>query len=172
MVEPNSAHRALARLDAEWPGELLLVTQNVDDLHERADTPAHKLVHVHGNLFSNRCQACDYCDNAAIHDREIPPQCPQCRRGLLRPGVVWFGESLDSAVLRRIDDFMRAGNCTLALVVGTTASFPYIIDWALRVKGQGARLIEVNPEETPLSELADAVYRERGVEALPKLLRF
>ncbi|HJW98813.1 MAG TPA: NAD-dependent protein deacylase [Terriglobales bacterium] len=166
---PNAAHLALARLARRQP-ECLIVTQNVDDLHERANTPMNQLVHVHGNLFSNRCQTCEYSDNERIHDDQIPPRCPKCRQRLLRPGVVWFGEGLDSAVLRRIDDFLRAGKCSLALAIGTTASFPYIIDWQAHAKRQGALLIEVNPEETPLSEFADAVYRERAAEALPKLL--
>ena len=87
-----------------------------------------------------------------------------------RRRLVWRESGFCCAPAHR--RFHACRQLQLALVVGTTASFPYIIDWALRVKGQGARLIEVNPEETPLSELADAVYRERGVEALPKLLRF
>jgi NAD-dependent deacetylase len=89
-VVPNAAHRALARLDAEWPGELLIVTQNVDDLHERAG--AKRLLHMHGELKSAWCLAC----NARSHwedDLSGARPCPACgQRGRLRPDIVWFGE--------------------------------------------------------------------------------
>src|ERR1051325_6046702 len=89
-VEPNAAHRALARLDAEWPGELLIVTQNVDDLHERAG--ATQLLHMHGELNDAWCLAC-----AVRSPWSTPlgdgPACPSCGvRGRLRPDIVWFGE--------------------------------------------------------------------------------
>src|SRR3546814_9297310 len=88
--EPNAAHRALARLDAEWPGALLIVTQNIDDLHERAG--AKRLIHMHGEHLNAWCTACDgrspWTD--PLIDR---PACPACGiSGTLRPDVVWFGE--------------------------------------------------------------------------------
>jgi NAD-dependent deacetylase len=166
---PNAAHVALAEL-AKHANDCLIVTQNVDNLHERADTPCERLVHVHGDLFLNRCQGCAYMDRTAIGDRALPPSCPRCSTGLLRPGVVWFGETLDPAILRRIDAFIRTGDCSLVLVVGTTATFQYIIDSAMRARGQKGLLVEVNPEQTSISELADVISRERAAEALPKLL--
>ena len=89
-VEPNAAHRALARLDAEWPGELLIVTQNVDDLHERAG--AKRMIHIHGELLSAWCTACEGQSRFAdtMLDR---PACPDCGCvGTLRPDIVFFGE--------------------------------------------------------------------------------
>ncbi|NIJ21659.1 NAD-dependent deacetylase [Sphingomonas naasensis] len=88
-VAPNAAHRALARLDAEWPGALLLVTQNVDDLHERAGS--QRLVHMHGELRSALCAA---CGNRVGWEDSLPPEseCPHCGTPALRPDIVFFGE--------------------------------------------------------------------------------
>ena len=166
---PNAAHVALAEL-AKQANDCLIVTQNVDDLHERADTPLEQLVHVHGDLFLNRCQRCIYADRTPVDDPNLPPSCPKCSTGLLRPGVVWFGETLDPAIWRRIDGFIRAGDCSLVLVVGTTATFQYIVDWAMRARGQKGLLVEVNLDETGISDLADVIYRERAADVLPKLL--
>jgi len=170
-AKPNAAHIALAELAAR-NRDCLIVTQNVDDLHERAGTPADRLIHVHGDLFLNRCTGCSYSDHQAISTDDLPPQCPQCQQSLLRPGVVWFGEMLDASVLSRVDGFVRRAECDLVLVVGTTATFHYIIDWALRAKRSDGILVEVNPEETELSDAADLVYRKRAAEVLPELLSF
>jgi NAD-dependent deacetylase len=89
-VEPNSAHKALARLDAEWPGKLLIVTQNVDGLHERAGTK--RLLHMHGELNSGWCLACDerFGWNGPMGEKSA---CPVCQvAGRVRPDIVWFGE--------------------------------------------------------------------------------
>src|SRR4051812_23468467 len=88
-VEPNAAHRALAKLDAEWPGELLIVTQNVDDLHERAG--AKRLLHMHGELNSALCAA---CGARSSWSGAMPPgtPCPACSEPALRPDIVFFGE--------------------------------------------------------------------------------
>jgi NAD-dependent deacetylase len=89
-IAPNAAHEALARLDAKWPGELLLVTQNVDDLHERAGSK--RLLHMHGELKSGWCLACDerFAWDGAMGEGAI---CPSCDRpGKVRPDIVWFGE--------------------------------------------------------------------------------
>src|SRR6059058_4065876 len=89
-VQPNAAHRALARLDAQWPGELLLVTQNVDDLHERAGSK--RLLHMHGELASGWCLACDE-RFAWTGPMGVAASCPHCRKqGQVRPDIVWFGE--------------------------------------------------------------------------------
>ena len=166
---PNAAHVALAAL-ASRNRDCLIVTQNVDNLHERAGTPSERLVHLHGDLFLNRCTSCDYSDHESISEAGLPPRCPQCDNAVLRPGVVWFGEMLDRKVVVRIEDFVRSTACSLVLVVGTTATFHYIIDWALRAKRQGGLLVEVNPEETEISEAADVVYRERAAAVLPEII--
>ena len=110
-VEPNAAHRALARLDAEWPGELLLVTQNVDDLHERAGSK--RLIHMHGELKSALCAE---CDARTPWTDSLPPRtrCAACGAPSLRPDIVFFGEmpyrmdAIDAA-LSRADLFVSIG---------------------------------------------------------------
>ena len=110
-VQPNAAHEALARLDTEWPGELLIVTQNVDDLHERAG--AKRLLHIHGELKSALCETC-----GERHPWEKPmgdgPPCPACGATRLRPDIVFFGEmpcEMDriDAALSRADLFVSIG---------------------------------------------------------------
>lgn len=170
-AKPNPAHLAIAQLASRKP-DCLIVTQNVDDLHERAGTPAHQLVHIHGELFLNRCTTCNYSDREDISSVDLPPHCPKCRTSPLRPGVVWFGETLGPKVVARVEDFVCSTACSLVLVVGTIATFHYIIDWTLRAKRQGGLLVEVNPEVTELSEAAEVVYRERAAVVLPEILSF
>lgn len=167
-AQPNAAHLALAHL-ASSAREALLVTQNVDDLHERAQTDPQRLVHVHGDLFLNTCISCNYRDRDPI--TELPPPCPKCDDGTLRPGVVWFGETIDPTIFRRIDEFIADGDCDLVLVVGTTAVFQYIVNWAIAARGKTGLMIEINPVETVLSSVADVLYRRRAAEVLPELLR-
>jgi NAD-dependent SIR2 family protein deacetylase len=88
----------------------------------------------------------------------------------MRPGVVWFGEQLDPGKTSLVEDFLTSGDCNLVIVAGTTALFGYIIDWALRGRGQTGQLIEVNPEETSLSQFAAKLFREPAGIALPRLI--
>lgn len=110
-VEPNAAHHALARLDREWPGELLLVTQNVDDLHDRAGST--RLLHMHGELNSALCALCGV---QTEWSGSLPPQspCPSCDAPALRPDIVFFGEmpyhmDVIEAALARADLFVSIG---------------------------------------------------------------
>jgi NAD-dependent deacetylase len=165
-AQPNSAHRAIAKL-ALQADEFLLVTQNVDDLHLRAGLPAEKMVQIHGDIFMTRCSGCDFRRNE--HDDGDLPKCPECS-ALMRPSVVWFGEQLDAAKIETVENFISGGDCDLVIVAGTTALFGYIIDWALRARGQAGQLIEVNPEETSLSQFATKSFREPAGVALPRLV--
>jgi NAD-dependent deacetylase len=192
-ARPNAAHEAIARL-ARRTDEFLLVTQNVDDLHARAGIPADKMVQIHGDIFVTRCSRCDFSyagrgsspeppdacvvqstngrlrSIAATFERDLNvPTCPECQ-ALMRPGVVWFGEQLSQNELERVEDFLDGGACDVVIVAGTTATFGYIIDWALRASQDGAELIEVNPEETPLSRFATRLMREPAAIALPRIV--
>ena len=89
----------------------------------------------------------------------------------MRPGVVWFGEQLDLTKIGTVENFMSGGDCDLVIVAGTTALFGYIIDWGLRARGQAGQLIEVNPEETSLSQFATKSFREPAGVALPRLVK-
>jgi len=139
-IGPNAAHEALARLDAKWPGELLLVTQNVDDLHERAGSK--RLIHMHGELTSGWCLACD--------DRfrwEGPmgegAACPSCQAsGRVRPDIVWFGEMPYD--MERIDDAVRA--CDLFVSIGTSGAVYPAAGFVQTARYCGARTLEINLE--------------------------
>ena len=169
-AQPNAAHRAIAKL-AGHADEFLLVTQNVDDLHARAGLPNEKMVQIHGDIFISRCSGCDFsrCDYEHEQEHEdVLPRCSRCE-ALMRPGVVWFSEQLPVSEAQRVKNFLSRGACDVVIVAGTTATFGYIIDWALRASG-GGKLIEVNPEETPLSRFATRLVREPAAVVLPRLV--
>ena len=138
-VEPNPAHHALAALDAQWQGDLLIVTQNVDDLHERAG--ARRLIHMHGELLSALCNTCG--EAAQWHD-PLPPasQCNACGRASLRPDIVFFGEmpyqmeAIDVA-LRRADLFVS---------IGTSGAVYPAAGFVQTARHAGARTLELNLE--------------------------
>ncbi len=190
-AQPNAAHEAIATL-AQHADEFLLVTQNVDDLHARAGLPKEKMVQIHGDIFLIRCSRCDFSrrDYEQEQDQEPgverfglrghvralkaatcrrTPKCPQCD-ALMRPGVVWFGEQLPWNELQRVESYLDHGACDLVIVAGTTATFGYIIDWALQASRGGCELIEVNPERTQLSQFATRLVREAAAIALPRIV--
>ena len=160
-VDVNAAHRALAR--AEDQGRrVAIVTQNVDDLHERAGS--REVVHVHGNLWELRCLR----DGTVFEDRRVPlPSLPpKCACGsVARPNIVWFDENLDPDVVARVDALVSESFDTV-LVIGTEATFDYIVHWALTATRRGAKLIEVNPRETPLTQHAHMHIAARAGEVL------
>ena len=168
-ARPNAAHEAIARL-AQCTDEFLLVTQNVDDLHARAGVQVEKMVQIHGDIFVTRCSRCESKRHDYEHEHEVGiPRCSKCN-AFMRPGVIWFGEQLSRNELERVDDFLDGGACDVVIVAGTTATFGYIIDWSLRPSRDGAKLIEVNPEETPLSRFATRAVREPAAVALPRIV--
>jgi NAD-dependent deacetylase len=139
-VEPNAAHRALARLDSEWPGELLIVTQNVDDLHERAG--ARRLLHMHGELGSAWCLACDARTPWTGALGSGPP-CPACgEAGRLRPDIVWFGEM--PYEMERIDRALM--DCDLFVSIGTSGAVYPAAGFVQTARYAGARTLELNLE--------------------------
>jgi NAD-dependent protein deacetylase/lipoamidase len=139
-VEPNAAHRALARLDAEWLGELLIVTQNVDDLHERAG--ARRVLHMHGELKSAWCVACD----ARMEwdgDLGDHPPCPACSAAeALRPDIVWFGEMPYGMEL--IDRALMEAD--LFVSIGTSGAVYPAAGFVQTARYAGARTLEINFE--------------------------
>jgi NAD-dependent deacetylase len=167
-ARPNAAHEAIAKL-AQHAGEFLLVTQNVDDLHKRAGLPKEQMVQIHGDIFVSTCSRCDFSFRERTEERREIPTCTKCA-ALMRPGVVWFGEQLPWNELQRVENYLERGACDLVIVAGTTATFGYIIDWALQASRGGGELIEVNPEETPLSQFATRLVREPAAIALPRLV--
>ena len=139
-VKPNAAHRALARLDESWPGELLVVTQNVDDLHERAG--AKRLLHMHGELASGWCLACDERFGWAGRMGEAAA-CPVCQvAGRVRPDIVWFGEM--PYEMERID--MALSNADLFVSIGTSGAVYPAAGFVQTARYCGARTLEMNLE--------------------------
>jgi NAD-dependent deacetylase len=167
-ASPNPAHRALARWEALFPS-FLLVTQNVDDLHQRAGS--RMLVALHGTLAEAVCDSCGRRKPMAEVVAASPGESPACGeggcRGRFRPAVVWFGENLPAGALER--SARAAAGCDLLLAVGTSALvYPAagLIETALRA---GAWLIEVNPEPTPFSRFAHLRLAAPAGEAVPAL---
>ncbi len=174
-AQPNAAHVAITRL-AQIADEFLLVTQNVDGLHKRAGLPKEKMVQIHGDIFVTKCSRCDFGFTDYEHEQEqeeeeenVVSRCSKCD-ALMRPGVIWFGEQLPSNELQQIENYLDRGTCDVVIVAGTTATFGYIVDWALRASRGGGELIEVNPEETPLSQFATRLVREPAAIALPRIV--
>lgn len=136
-VVPNAAHHALARLDAQWPGELLLVTQNVDDLHERAGSK--RLIHMHGELNSALCAAC----NARLPwTGSLPPRsrCPACAAPELRPDIVFFGE-----MPYQMDTIEHAlGQADLFVSIGTSGAVYPAAGFVRTARYHGADTLELN----------------------------
>jgi len=170
---PHAGHRALALLSSLKPG-LTIVTQNVDDLHERAGSAG--VIHLHGSLFASRCFACArpaaemdmadlICDEPVL--RLLPPRCGHCG-GSIRPGVVWFGELLPEAAWKLAKKAARG--CDLLIAVGTSgvvypaASLPAV------AKAKGAKVVEINPVATELSDGVDLVWRTTAGAGLSALL--
>jgi NAD-dependent deacetylase len=161
-VEPNAAHRALARLDAEWPGDLLLVTQNVDDLHERARS--RRLLHMHGALRSAWCLA---CDTHVSWDEELSsgPACPACATpGQLRPDIVWFGEM--PYEMDRIDAALR--RCDLFVSIGTSGAVYPAAGFVQTARYAGARTLEINLDPSLGSIWFEEVRTGRAGDLVPE----
>lgn len=170
---PNAGHLALAELEDLCPG-LAVITQNVDDLHERAGT--QRITHLHGSIFSPRCFACarpfvDYeippgaLENPSL--RIMPPTCRHCG-GFVRPGVVWFGESLAATEWRQSEQWVR--ECDLLVVIGTSGVVQPAASLVSVARRIGAAIILVDPGHSEHEALVDHHLRMPAGIALPALL--
>lgn len=145
---PNAAHLALARLDAAWAGNLLIVTQNVDDLHERAG--AKRLLHMHGELNSALCAA---CDARRLWTGDMPPGtiCDQCGAPAMRPDIVFFGE-----IPHRMDAIQTAlAQCDLFVSIGTSGAVYPAAGFVQLANAVGARTLELNLDPSEGSDWFD-----------------
>jgi len=172
-AQPNPAHQAIVKLAAHADA-FLLVTQNVDDLHLRAEAegqrlPRDKIVQIHGDVFETRCSRCACSRREPEEEDSNLPRCTDCGE-LMRPGVVWFGEQLDARKIEQVENYLARASCDVVIVAGTTAAFGYIIDWTLRARDPNGQLIEVNPDPTPLSGWATHSIPEPAGIALPRLV--
>jgi NAD-dependent deacetylase len=168
-VAPNNGHRAVAAW--EDVAEVRVVTQNVDNLHERAGS--QRVHHLHGSLFEFRCDRCQ-----GQYHGELPPMPepvetvppPQCEcGGLIRPNVVWFGEPLPEDAWQ--NSVEAVSNADLVIVVGTSSIVYPAAGLPELALANGIPVIEVNPERTPLSDAATVSVRQSAATALPTLLQ-
>ena len=160
-AQPNPAHQMLASL--EKSRKLTLVTQNVDRLHQRAGS--QDVLELHGNIVSARCESCEAIQN--LEPNFIPPQCKKCG-SRMRPNVVWLGEMLPKQILESA--WNAFANADVALVIGTSSLVEPAASLGRMAKENGAFLIEVNPDVTPLSRFADVRVSSRAVKGLAALL--
>lgn len=164
-VQPNAAHRALAALEARWPGDFLLVTQNIDDLHERAG--CQKLVHMHGEMFKSRCEWCGevfgWKDDLTL---EMP--CHACMRaGGLRPHVVWFGEM--PMEMGRIQVALM--HATLFVSIGTSGNVYPAAGFVQEAREvAGARTVELNLEPSVGASLFEERRYGPATETVPRFV--
>ncbi len=190
-ANPNEGHKAIAKMEEQFP-QFLLITQNVDGLHRRAGSK--RFVELHGYIFDGKCRYCGkfypeekfrkifpFSDREFLKKlseeelketvfRELEGNLPKCINcgGIVGPGVVWFGESLPENELERAVEF--ASRCDLFLSVGTSAVVQPAASIPLIAKRGGATLVEVNPDETPLSPYCDVVFRDSASKVLPRLV--
>ncbi len=164
--KPNKAHYLIAELERMVP-EFWLITQNIDGLHRLAGS--EKIIELHGNIWWERCVDCSYRrENRKLPLDEIPPRCPECG-GLLRPDVVWFGEALPEDAL---DAALRhSQDCDVMLVIGTSAVVQPAASLPVLAKNSGAFVVEVNPDETPITDICDVSLRMGAVEFAEALQR-
>jgi NAD-dependent deacetylase len=165
-VAPNAGHVALAELEQHVP-HFLLITQTVDGLHARAGSRA--LVELHGNIARVRCSRDDsVVEHWASPSDALPPRCPACG-SFLRPDVVWFEEMLPQGALERAQ--AAACDCDLMIVAGTSGEVYPAAALPHYARAGGARVVEVNPNATPLSTLAHDTLRGASAIVLPALIR-
>lgn len=163
-LKPNAGHYALAELEKRTP-QFTLITQNVDGLHELAGS--NNVLRVHGSIWILRCMACgSEQEDRRARLSEIPPRC-ECG-GMLRPGVVWFGEALPTEVWQAAEKAAR--ECELLLVIGTSAVVYPAAGLAHVAKSCGARVVEINVAETALSREIDLFVPGPSGELLPRLI--
>jgi NAD-dependent deacetylase len=171
-ASPNAGHEAIAAMERHVP-KLTLITQNVDDLHERAGSSS--VIHLHGSLLAPRCFACarpagfpdELPDEPEGGRRVAPPKCSHCG-GSVRPGVVWFGESLPQAALKAA--FKAAESCQVLFSIGTSNLVTPAAEIPHAAAHAGAAVVQINPNSTPLDGLARFNLRGPSAQVLPRLI--
>lgn len=161
-VQPNAAHVALAQLEKEWPADVLLVTQNVDDLHERGGS--ENLIHMHGELLKGRCTACDAV-YSWMGDMGVDDQCPECgANGTVRPHVVWFGEI--PLQMERI--YGALARCGLFISIGTSGNVYPAAGFVQQVRMEGGgHTVELNLEPSEGATLFQETIYGPATEIVP-----
>ena len=164
-VEPNPGHFALVEMAHHIP-DFCLITQNVDNLHRKAGSP--QVIELHGNLQRVKCSSCGHQAEAWSEADGDVPRCESCG-GLLRPDVVWFGESLPRAELEAAVEAART--CHVFFSIGTSGSVQPAASLAFAARNRGAVVVEINAEPTPLTEKVDFALHGKSGEILPVLVQ-
>lgn len=163
QARPNPAHEALARIERVLP-RMTLITQNVDGLHRAAGS--RNVLELHGTILKTRCTLCGACEpGPGAPFPSLPPRC-RCG-GLLRPDVVWFGEPLPDGVFTAAAE--AAEESAVFIVAGTSSVVAPASSLAVMAARAGAKVFEINPEETPVAPLADGCFRASAAAVLPVL---
>jgi NAD-dependent deacetylase len=163
-ASPNPGHEALAELERRVP-EFALMTQNVDGLHRRAGS--QRVIELHGNIMLSKCSREGVVVESRTDDPEVPPTCSHCG-ALLRPDVVWFGEMLPQEAFE--EALMAARNCDLFFAIGTSSLVQPAASLPFEALRGGVSVVEVNPDETPLTRHVEYGLRGPAGELLPALV--
>ncbi len=160
----NPGHQVLASWEKLFPA-FHVITQNIDGLHQKAGS--YNILELHGNIWKLRCTE----EETITEDHntplgEIPPHCPNCG-ALLRPHVVWFGESLNPSILQSA--FALSSSCEVMFVVGTSAVVQPAASLPLSAANSGATVVEINPDPTPITPYADFSFRGKAGDILPMI---
>lgn len=169
-VQPNAAHHALAALAARWTGDLMLVTQNVDDLHDRAHAAqppgaGFQLIHMHGELLKAHCTATGQVQDCP-GDLEADHPSPHHPAGRMRPHIVWFGEM--PLHMERIEAALET--CDLFVSIGTSGAVYPAAGFVQQARLAGARTVELNLESSLISDLFDETHHGLATEVVPGFL--
>lgn len=179
--EPNPAHRVLAEWSLRFPN-FKLITQNIDGLHERASAvaqatagqgpPSSEVIRLHGSIWEVSCwQGCGKSPRRwrddTVNFKQMPPRCPHCK-GLIRPGVVWFGETLETNVISRA---WNAAKCDVFFAVGTSSQVYPAAGFLEQARKNGAFTVEINPGATPASGTVDLAFKGGAETILPEVDR-
>jgi len=162
QAQPNLGHNAIAELQKY--AQVIVLTQNIDGLHQKAGSS--RVLELHGSIVKIKCSVCDFKDEIVTEISEIPPLC-KCGN-ILRPDVVWFGESLPQDVWKKAIIF--ASQCDLMVIAGTSLVVSPANTLPIYAKQNNAILIEINPENTEMSSEMDLAIRDTSAVILPKLV--
>ncbi len=161
-AKPNPGHQAIAEL--EKYKDVVVLTQNIDGLHQRAGST--KVLELHGSIIRIKCTVCDFKGDIESRFDELPPKC-KCGN-ILRPDVVWFGESLPQDIWQ--EAIIQANSCDMMIIAGTSLVVSPANTLPIYARQNNAILIEVNPEETVMSQDMQLSLKTTSANALPELI--
>lgn len=163
-AEPNNGHKSITDLEKFY--QVTVLTQNIDGLHQRAGNS--KVLELHGSIIRIKCTVCDFQEDFTEDFSELPPRC-KCGN-ILRPDVVWFGESLPQEVWKNA--MQEASLCDVMIIAGTSLVVSPANTLPIFAKQNNAMLIEINPEQTVMSNQMDLSIRDTSANVIPKLVEF